>query len=137
MNVSPLDISASALVAYRTRLDAISSNLANMSTIRNEKGENQPYQARFTVVAPDEERSTRYGGVGVKVLSVEQEATEPTYKYEPNNPLADKNGYVAYPNINMTREFTDALVATRAYEANLGMIEVSKNLAEQSLRIIA
>ncbi len=46
-------------------------------------------------------------------------------------------GYVAYPNIDMMSQFVDSLVATRAYEANLGVMEVSKNIGEQSLRIIA
>ena len=136
MNVSALDISTSGLVAYRTRLDAIASNLANMSTIRNEDGENKPYQPRFTIVAPDEKLSTKHGAVGVKVLSVEKEDGEPLMKYEPNNPLANDRGMVAYPNIDMTREFTNALVATRAYEANIGVMEVTKNLGQQTLRIV-
>ena len=72
---------------------------------------------------------------------METEDVEPQYKYQPNHPLAikegDKKGYVAYPNINMTREFVDALEATRAYEANIGVMEVSKNLGQQTLRILA
>lgn len=137
MNVGAMDISTSGLVAYRARLDAISSNLANLSTAVNEEGENRPYQPRFTVVAPDESVSTRYGAVGVKVVSVETDDVEPLLKYEPNNPLADPRGYVAYPNIDMTREMTDALIATRAYEANLGVIEVTKGMGQQTLRILA
>lgn len=137
MNVGAMDISTSGLVAYRARLDAISSNLANLSTAVNEDGENKPYQARFTVVAPDESLATRHGAVGVKVVSVETDDAEPLYKYEPNNPLADDRGYVAYPNIDMTREMTDALIATRAYEANLGVIEVTKAMGQQTLRILA
>ena len=136
MNVSAIDISTSGLVACRTRLDAIASNLANMSTIRNEDGENKPYKPRFTIVAPDEDMSTKHGAVGVKVLSVEKEDREPLMKYEPHNPLANDRGMVAYPNIDMTREFTNALVATRAYEANVGVMEVTKNLGQQTLRIV-
>jgi flagellar basal-body rod protein FlgC len=45
--------------------------------------------------------------------------------------------YVAYPRINMMEQFVDSLVATRAYEANLGVMEVTKSMGEQSLRIIA
>jgi flagellar basal-body rod protein FlgC len=45
-------------------------------------------------------------------------------------------GYVAYPNMDMMTQFVDALMATRAYEANLGVMEVTKNLGEQSMRII-
>ncbi|HZN32346.1 MAG TPA: flagellar basal body rod C-terminal domain-containing protein, partial [Pirellulaceae bacterium] len=78
--------------------------------------------------------------IGVKVANVETEQVEPNYRHDPNHPYAiksgPKKGYVAYPNINMTAEMVDALVATRAYEANLGAIELSKNMAQQSLRIL-
>ena len=63
------------------------------------------------------------------------------YKWQPEHPLAIKEGrwegYVAYPNINLTTEFVDALEATRAYEANIGVIETTKNMGQQSLRILA
>jgi flagellar basal-body rod protein FlgC len=58
-------------------------------------------------------------------------------KYEPGHPDADKNGYVHYPSIDMTMEFVDALEASRAYEANVGVIEVSKDMSQHTLRIIA
>jgi len=139
--INALDISTSALVAQRTRLNAIASNLANMSSTRDENGEIRPYQARFTVFQPDEALQTASGGVGVKVASVETETVEPEYKYQPNHPHAIKEGkwqgYVAYPRINMTAEFVDALEATRAYEANVGVIEITKSMTQQALRILA
>ena len=139
--ISALDISTSALVAQRIRLNAISSNLANMSSIRNENGDLEPYQARFVVFQADESLATKDGAVGVKVASVETERVEPNYKIDPTNPLAIKEGkhagQVAYPKISMTTEFVDALEASRAYEANVGVIEMSKNLGQQTLRIIA
>jgi flagellar basal-body rod protein FlgC len=58
-------------------------------------------------------------------------------KYEPGHPDADARGFVRYPAVDMTTEFVDSLEATRAYEANIGVIEVSKNMADQALRIIA
>lgn len=139
--LSSLDVSTSALVAQRTRLNAISSNLANMSSVRDENGDMKPYQSRFVVFQTDDSTQNKHGGVGVKVSSVETETVEPRYRYQPNHPLAIKEGkwqgYVAYPNINMTQEFTDALEATRAYEANIGAIEVTKNMGQQTLRILA
>ena len=58
-------------------------------------------------------------------------------KYEPGHPDADAQGYVRYPAIDMTTEFVDALEASRAYEANIGVIEVSKDMAQHTLRIVA
>ena len=134
-----LDISTSGLVAQRVRMNAISSNLANMSTTHNEAGELVPYQPRFVVFQTDEDVGMP-GAAGVKVSSVETDDVEPRYRYQPNHPDAiregPRTGYVAYPNVNMMTEFTDALEAARAYEANLGAIEITKNLAQQTLRIL-
>ena len=137
---SSLDISTSALVAQRTRLNAISGNIANMSTTHNEAGEATPYQPRYVTFQTDETLGTD-GAAGVRVDSVEISDVEPRWKYQPGHADAvqegEHKGYVAYPNIDMTTEFVDALEATRAYEANVGVIEISKNLAQQSLRILA
>jgi flagellar basal-body rod protein FlgC len=135
-----LDISTSGLVAQRIRLNAISGNLANMSSVRNERGELQPYQERFVIFQPDETVQTGDGAVGVKVSEIRTETIAPKYRYQPGHPLAIQEGkwkgYVAYPNMDMMSQFVDSLIATRAYEANLGVMEVTKSLGEQSLRII-
>jgi flagellar basal-body rod protein FlgC len=135
-----LDISTSGLVAQRIRLDAISSNIANMSSVKNEKGEAKPYQERFVVFQPDEEVQAGDGAMGVKVAEIRTETVEPNYRYEPDHPLAikegERKGWVAYPNMDMMVQFVDSLIATRAYEANLGVMEITKSLGEQSLRIV-
>lgn len=131
------DVSTSGLVAQRTRLNAISSNLANMSTTRNEYGEVEPYRPRYVTFQTDTGVTTSGGGSGVRVASVGQSSEPPEMKYQPGHPDADPNGYVAYPAIDMTTEFVDALEATRAYEANIGVIEITKDLGAQTLRIIA
>jgi flagellar basal-body rod protein FlgC len=139
--IPALDISTSALVAQRIRLDTVSSNLANLTSLaRDERGNMQPYQARYAIFQTDEALETKHGAVGVKVASVQTEKLEPLYRWQPAHPYAikdgPKKGYVAYPRVNMTAEMVDALVATRAYEANIGAMELSKNMAQQSLRIL-
>ena len=132
-----MDISTSGLIANRARLDVIAGNLANMSTLKNEQGENQPYQRRFTVLQTDDQIATQHGAMGVKVASVEIDQSQPSFRYEPHHPLADQRGYVAYPKVDMTTEFTNSLIASRAYEANIGVMETTKNLGQQTLRILA
>jgi flagellar basal-body rod protein FlgC len=131
------DVSTSGLVAQRERLNVISSNLANISTTRNEAGQPVPYTPRFVVFQTDEDTTTTGGGQGVKVDRVEYSNVEPNMKYEPGHPDANADGYVAYPNINMTTEFVDALGATRAYEANVGVIEATKDMTNRTLQILA
>ena len=134
---STFDISTSGLVAQRMRMNAISSNLANMSTTRNEAGEAEPYRPRYVTFQTDTGLSAPGGGSGVRVGSVETSTESPLMKYQPGHPDADQQGYVRYPNIDMTTEMVDAMQATRAYEANIGVIEITKDLGHQSLRIIA
>ena len=139
--ISAIDISTSALVAQRTRLDVVSGNLANLnSQTRGPDGEMQPYEARYVMFQADPEKATAYGAQGVKVAAVETEKHEPLYRWHPDHPYAikdgPKKGYVAYPKINMQTEMVDALVASRAYEANLGVMEITKNMSQQPLRIL-
>src|SRR5687768_219166 len=110
-----IDISTSALVAQRIRMDVVSGNLANLSSqVRDANGEMKPYEGKFVIFQTDETVGTKDGAVGVKVASVETEKLEPLYRYEPEHPYAiksgPKKGYVAYPQINMTAEMVDALV---------------------------
>ena len=136
-----LDISTSALVAQRMRLNALSSNIANMSTTRNEAGESKPYEPRFVVFESDPKIAGEPGAAGVKIAEVGQEATDPIWKYQPGHQDAIKEGprqgWVAYPRISLMTEFTDAIATTRAYEANVGVIEVTKDITQQTLRILA
>jgi len=135
--ISALDISTSALVAQRTRLTAIANNIANVSTTRNEQGEIEAYQPRHVIFQTDERTSGSLGAAGVQVSSVEIEDVEPRWRYQPGHVDANDEGWVAYPAVDLMTEFTDALEATRAYEANVGVIEVTKDLAQQTLRILA
>jgi len=139
--ISALDVSTSALVAQRTRLNTISSNIANISTLRNEAGENIPYKPRHVIFQVDDSMVGNNGTAGVKVEKVETEESEPLYRYQPDHPLAIQEGkwkgYVAYPNINLTEQMVDALEATRAYEANVGVMEITKNISRQTLSLIA
>jgi flagellar basal-body rod protein FlgC len=134
---SAFDVSTSALTAQRARLNAISSNIANMSTTRNERGEAQAYSPRYVTFQTDAELTTQGGGAGVRIGSVETSNLPPRMKHEPGHPDANEQGYVAYPNIDMTMEFVDALEATRAYEANIGVLEITKDLGQRTLQILA
>jgi flagellar basal-body rod protein FlgC len=134
--IPALDISTSGLIAQRMRMNAISSNLANITTTHNEQGEHVPYQPRFVVFETDESIGAQ-GAAGVKVAGIETSDAAPRKRFEPGNPDADKDGNVAYPNIDMMTEVTNSLEAARAYEANLGAMDITKNMEQQTLRILA
>jgi flagellar basal-body rod protein FlgC len=135
-----LDISTSALIAQRTRLNAVSGNIANISSLKDENGEANPYQAREVVFQTDDSLSLS-GASGVKVSEVKTSDSDPLYRYNPKHPLAikegERKGYVAYPNIDLTTQMVDGLESTRAYEANVGVMEITKNLSRETLTILA
>lgn len=135
-----IDISTSALIAQRTRLNAVSGNIANISSLTDENGEANPYRAREVVFQTDDALSIN-GASGVKVREIATNEAEPLYRYQPDHPLAIKEGkwqgYVAYPNIDLTTQMVDALESTRAYEANVGVMEITKSLSRETLTILA
>jgi flagellar basal-body rod protein FlgC len=138
---SSFDISTSALVAQRTRLNAVSSNIANMSSLTDETGKPNPYKARQVVFETDFSMSGNSGAAGVRVSEIKTDNADPLYRYQPNHPLAiqdgERKGYVAYPNIDLTTQMVDAMESTRAYEANVGVMEITKDLGRETLSIIA
>jgi flagellar basal-body rod protein FlgC len=137
--ISALDISASGLVAQRQRMFQISNNIANIKSTHTSSGEKVPYQPKTVVFQTDEAGSN--GAAGVKVSSIQTLSTEPIWKREPNHPDAVKAGphagEVAYPNIDLMNEFTNALEAARSYEANLGAMDITKDMEQQTLKILA
>jgi flagellar basal-body rod protein FlgC len=135
-----IDVSTSGLVAQRTRINVIAGNLANLSTTHNEAGEAKPYQPRYVTFQADPSLGGADGSAGVRVNSIEAADISPVWKFQPGHPDAikqgERQGYVAYPGIDMSMEMVDAIEASRAYEANLGVIQVSKSLNAQSLKIV-
>lgn len=132
-----LDISASALSAQRQRLNVIAGNIANINTTRDANGQTQPFQRRFVTFSADQSLEDSHGGVGVQ-FQVEKDALSPPRKvYQPGHPDADGQGFVNYPNMDLTQEFVNALEASRAYEANIATMEMTKEMVNSTLRIIA
>ncbi|MDR1925950.1 MAG: flagellar basal body rod protein FlgC [Planctomycetaceae bacterium] len=130
-----MDISTSGLIAQRIRMTSIASNLANITTTHNEFGEVKPYDPRYVLFQEDNSIGPN-GSAGVFVRSIERDELPPIRKYAPLHPDADEQGFVNLPNINLITQFTDAIESGRSYEANLGSIEVTKSMANQTLRII-
>ena len=130
-----LDMGASGLLAQRTRLDTIAGNIANANTTHDAAGKVNPYRRRFVVFAPG--HPDQPAKPGVRVAGVQVDASPLQRRFEPGHPDADANGYVSYPNVDLAIEYVNALEASRAYEANVSMMEVSKAMINASLRLIA
>ena len=134
-----LDMGASGLQAQRTRMDTIAQNIANANTTRNAAGQAVPYRRRFALFAPGQAGDAAKPGVRVEEIKLDQSPF--TKHFEPGHPDAIKTGpdagYVLYPNVDLAVEYVNALEASRAYEANVTIMEVSKSMLNASLRLIA
>ena len=129
-----LDISTSGLIAQRVQLDTISGNIANAQTTRRTDGKEGPYLRRVATLAPGDGR----GGAGVHVNGVVEDTwSRPRLVSDPGHPDANEDGVVAYPNVDMSTEMINGLVAARAYEANVTAIEATKSIVASTLRILA
>ena len=131
-----MDVAGSALTAHRLWMDTISSNLANINTTRTLSG--GPYKRKVPVFA--EMLDKTIGGYrdigGVRVTEIVEDPSAPRLAYQPEHPDANEDGYVALPNVNLVREMTDMLVASRAYEANLAVADTAKTMWNGALEII-
>lgn len=133
-----LKISASGLKAQRQRMEVTATNLANIHTTRTDEG--GPYRKKQVVfVTADVSDEKTFGRLlskkieGVKVDSIEESKKDFQKVYDPNHPDADEEGYVSQPNVNVMEEMTDMTAATRAYEANINILNTTKDMFIKSL----
>ncbi|MFC4308140.1 flagellar basal body rod protein FlgC [Steroidobacter flavus] len=130
------NIAGSAMNAQSVRLNTIASNLANADTAASSEAE--AYRARKPVFAAVFERNATdeaMAGAKVQVLDVVQ-STEPVREsYEPDNPLANAEGVVFYPNVNSVAEMTDMMAASRAFETNVEVLSRLKSMQTSLLRL--
>jgi flagellar basal-body rod protein FlgC len=134
-----INTAGNGLGVYRTWMDAISDNVANVNTVRPT---DQPaFQERFVVARSINEGNvpTTAGngliGNGAHVAGVEYGGAEGRLTYQPGNPLADANGMVRMPNIDMGDQMTSLLMAERGYQANLAVVDRAKDMYTAALQI--
>jgi flagellar basal-body rod protein FlgC len=130
-----LDIGASGLQAQRTRMDTIAQNIANLNTTRDASGKTNPYRRRFAVFAPGQNGNPNQPGVHVQRIAMDPSPFQK--RYEPGHPDAGADGYVQYPNVELSIEYVNALEASRAYEANITMMDTTKAMMNSTLRLLA
>ncbi len=143
-----IDTAASGLTAQRLRLDVISNNLANATTTRTAEG--GPFQRSRVIFRPRVEEPYWRSpflphdldngvGQGVRVVRIEKDTSPPRLVYDPTHPDAIKTGklkgYVEMPNVNVVKEMVDMIDASRAYEANVTLINGAKAMFTKALEI--
>ncbi|MBI5660355.1 MAG: flagellar basal body rod protein FlgC [Nitrosomonadales bacterium] len=125
------NISGSAMTAQAQRLNVVASNLANADSTTGADG--KPYRAKQVVFS-----ATPMGGqagAGVKVAAVVEDAAPMKVVYDPKHPMADGQGYVTLPNVNVVDEMVNMISASRSYQNNVDVMNASKSLLLKTLTI--
>jgi len=126
-------VSASALAAQRQRMNVIASNMANAHSTSSAEG--GPYRRQDVVFTTDPMASGQDGLTGVKVSSIVKDDSPFKMQYDPSHPDADKDGFVAMPNVNIIEEMVNMMMASRAYEASVSAFNMSKAMFTKTLEL--
>ena len=122
-----IGIAATGATTYRKWLDAVSDNISNMNDAVSPSA--AAFQARYVVAQPASD------GNGVQVGGIALGSAEGRLVYEPDNPLADGKGYVRYPDIDLSDQMGQLIMAQRGYQANLSVVDRAKDAYNAALQL--
>ncbi len=130
-----INASGSGLTAARKWMEVSSDNIVNANTTSAPDGE--PYRRRSVVLESNRNFASMLKEApkdGVKITRIESDPNE-NLVYNPSHPHANAEGYVRYPNIDMTAEMTNVMVAQKMYEANTSVLNANKKMLDKDLEI--
>lgn len=131
---SIFDIAGSAMSAQSLRLNVTASNLANAESVSSSTG--QTYRARQPVFAALLDERTRDGSaVGVRVRGIVESQAPLRTQHAPEHPLADQDGYIHMPNVNVVEEMANMISASRSYQSIVEVMNTSKQLMQRTLTL--
>ncbi|MGV7209029.1 flagellar basal body rod protein FlgC [Oxalobacteraceae bacterium A2-2] len=125
------NVSGSAMSAQSQRLNVVASNLANADSATSASGE--AYRARQVVF--EATPSENGAATGVRVKQVIEDPSPLKQVYDPKHPMADEQGYVSMPNVNVVDEMVNMLSASRSYQTNVETMNAAKTLLLKTLTI--
>ncbi|GDY27947.1 MULTISPECIES: flagellar basal body rod protein FlgC [unclassified Agarivorans] len=129
------DVTASAMKAQSVRLNTTASNLANADSISSSI--DQTYRARKPVFAAEFTKATQFQGdsAQVKVAGIVESDAPLRKEYYPEHPMANEEGYIFKPNVNVIEEMADMMSASRSYQANVQVTEAAKQMLNSTLNL--
>lgn len=129
---SSLAVTATGMTAFKSWINAVSDNVANVNTTRPTS--EPAFQERFVHVSARQASRDSIGG-GVKVDHIEFGPAEGVLVYEPDNPMADEQGMVRRPQMNLSDQMTALILAQRGYQANVTVFERARDAYQRALEI--
>ncbi|MFD5276358.1 flagellar basal body rod protein FlgC [Pseudarthrobacter sp. NPDC058362] len=127
MTFDAIGIAGTGMTVHRKWLDAVSDNLANINNASSTDG--AAFQARYVLAQAGQ------GNAGVYVAGAEFGDAEGRVVHQPDHPLADEDGYVRYPDIDMAEQMGSLIMAQRGYQANAAVVDRAKETYQAALQI--
>jgi flagellar basal-body rod protein FlgC len=129
------DIAGSGMSAQSVRLNTVASNLANADSVSGDPA--SVYRAKYPVFQAvlDNALGADPATASVKVASITQSQAAPESRYDPGNPLADAQGYVYAPSVNVVEQMTDMISASRSYQDNVEVLSTARDLMLATLKL--
>lgn len=129
------DITGTGMSAQSLRLNTTASNIANADSVSSSI--DQTYRARHPVFAAAMQKAAagQQEGVGVQVLGIVESNKPLNIEYSPEHPMADKDGYIYKPNVNVIEEMTNMISASRSYQTNVQLAESAKNMVNKTIML--
>jgi flagellar basal-body rod protein FlgC len=129
-----MDIAATGMSAESVRLNATASNVANANSVSSSYDET--YRARKPVFSTMLDNATaQSGSAKVKVMGVVESDAPLLAEFNPTHPMADKDGYIYRPNVNVVEEMADMMSASKAYETNVQIADTTKRIFRRVLQL--
>ncbi len=128
-----IELAAKGMKAQGVRMRIISENLANAETT-GKSSTDDPYRRQIVTFKDELNRTDHTRSVAVDKITADR--SDFVLKYDPSHPAADSKGYVKMPNVNSLLEMMDMREARRSYEANLGVIDVSKSMLMRTIDLL-
>ncbi|MEV8507346.1 flagellar basal body rod C-terminal domain-containing protein [Actinoplanes sp. NPDC051475] len=122
-----IGVASTGVTVSRKWLDAVSDNIANMDNVS--RTSEKAFQARYVVAQEAQD------GNGVQVAGIAYGSAEGQLAYEPDNPLADTEGYVRRPDIDLGGQMAQMMMAQRSYQANLAMVDRAKESYQAAISL--
>ena len=129
------DVAGSAMSAQSVRLNTTASNLANANSVSSSAGET--YKARYPIFQAqlDQANFSQNEAVGVNVAGIVESDAPLVNEFNPNHPLADENGYVYRPNVNIMEEMANMISASRSYQTNVQIADSARKMLNKTLAL--
>ncbi|MDI1352441.1 MAG: flagellar basal body rod protein FlgC [bacterium] len=128
-------IATQGMNAEKLRVDVVANNIANQHSLQNSDGSLFQASQVVTTAKPFSALLEANEGGGIEAMELIPQQVPPNKVYQPGHPAADKQGYVTYPGISTIDEMTTLVRASRAYEANIKIINTAHSLYLQALTI--